>query len=358
MDTYVNNKTAMRSLLIVVTFLLAVHTCLLVFFACTHITLMAYVNIGSVLFYILVYILFKHKKITFCIIATFIEIMIHMFLAVLCTGWEFGFQLYFIGCLAIMFYADYFSVRLGNHHLKGVGFSAVSCLLYLISLLVIRFKGPIYQKSSDLAFAAMIINSLVVFAFVTVFFSMLTHLATYYETALAMQATHDKLTGMVNRHFLVDQLESIYAKQNTSDYWLAILDIDDFKGINDRYGHLCGDFVLKSMAEIIKKVCGDRTVCRWGGEEFVIVGSDSNSGKSVKSPESVILEEIRRSVADNRFVYDDHTVVKLTVTIGTARCGESQTVDEWINLADSRLYRGKHSGKNQVVESDEQGGVS
>ena len=353
MDTYVNNKTATRSLLVVDIFLLAVHVCLLVFFVCTHIHLMAFVNIFSVMYYILCFALIKHNKITIGVCATFLEIMIHMFLAVISTGWGSGFQLYFIGCLAIVFYAKYFSVRLGNHYINGTGFCVVSCLLYLVSLLITRFRGSIYQIDSNLAFTSLIVNSLVVFVFVTIFFSMLTHLATYYEEALSIQATHDKLTGMVNRHFLVEQLESIYAEQDMSSYWLAILDIDDFKGINDRYGHLCGDFVLKSMAETIKSVCGDRTVCRWGGEEFVIVGSDRSSDETGRSPESIILEEIRRNVADNRFMYDEKTTVNMTVTIGVARYQEGQTVDEWINLADSRLYLGKHSGKNQVVETGE-----
>lgn len=353
MDTYVNNKTATRSLLVVDIFLLAVHVCLLVFFVCTHIRLMAFVNIFSVMYYILCFALIKHNKITIGVCATFLEIMIHMFLAVISTGWGSGFQLYFIGCLAIVFYAKYFSVRLGNHYINGTGFCVVSCLLYLASLLITRFRGSIYQIDSNLAFTSLIVNSLVVFAFVTVFFSMLTKLATYYEGVLSIQATYDKLTGMVNRHFLVEQLESIYAEQDMSSYWLAILDIDNFKGINDRYGHLCGDFVLKSISEIIKNICGDRTVCRWGGEEFVIVGSDSGTDGMGNSPERVILEEIRRNVAAKDFVYDDKTTINMTVTIGVARYQEGQTVDEWINLADSRLYLGKHSGKNQVVETGE-----
>lgn len=347
-----NNLTAQRSLRILNIFLLTVHSCLLIFFLAIGVRLMAYVNVFSVLFYVFSFFTLKKKKIIVYIFTTFMEMMIHMFLAVVSTGWDMGFQLYFIGCLAIAFYADYFSVRLGQQHIKGSVFGVVSGILYLCSLMITRFVGSVYSMGEGLEFTGQILNSMVVFIFVTFFFGMLTSRAAFYEKELARQATHDKLTGMVNRHFLVEQLENIYAQQDISSYWIAILDIDDFKGINDKYGHLCGDFVLKTMAELIKEICGDRTVCRWGGEEFVIVGADSGSDEKDRRTESVILEDIRQSVAIKDFVYDEKTTINLTVTIGVARYQEGQSVDEWINVADARLYKGKQTGKNKVVETD------
>lgn len=352
MSLKMNNQAALRSINLMNIFLLSVHTCLLLFFALIGVHLMVFVNVGSVLFYIINFFIVKHEKITLCIFTTFLEIMIHMFLAVVSTGWDTGFQLYFIGCIAIVFYADYFSVRLGQHHIEGIGFSIISASLYLISLLITRFVGSVYQLVDTLAFVGMVLNSIVVFAFITMFLRMLTKLAAYYEEELGKQATHDKLTGMVNRYYLVDQLDKIYSEQDMSSYWVAILDIDDFKKINDKYGHLCGDFVLKSVAEIIKDNCGDRTVCRWGGEEFVIVGSDSGLDVKGRRPENVILDSIRRDVAIKDFVYDENTTVNMTVTIGAARYREGQTVDEWVNVADERLYRGKKTGKNKVVDAE------
>lgn len=347
-----NNLTAQRSLTILNIFLLTVHSCLLIFFSAIGVRLMAYVNVFSVLFYALSFFVLKKKKIIVYIFTTFMEMMVHMFLAVLSTGWDMGFQLYFIGCIAIAFYADYFSVRLGQRHIKGGGFGVVGGILYLSSLMITRFVGSIYSLGEGLEFTGLILNSIVVFIFVTFFFGMLTSRAAYYEEELARQATHDKLTGMVNRHFLVEQLEEIYARNDMASSWIAILDIDNFKGINDKYGHLCGDFVLKTMAEIIKQICGDRTVCRWGGEEFMIVGSDGAPDEKSGQTESTILENIRRSVAIKDFVYDEKTTINLTVTIGVARYQEGQSVDEWVNVADARLYKGKQTGKNMVVETD------
>ena len=94
MNQDLNDKTAKRSLNIMNIFLLSVHICLLIFFAVLHVRLMAYVNIVSVLVYAGSFLLLKKEKITVYVFSTFIEIIVHMFLAVFSVGWDFGFQLY------------------------------------------------------------------------------------------------------------------------------------------------------------------------------------------------------------------------------------------------------------------------
>lgn len=352
MNTNQNNQTAKHMLYIMNAFLLLVHTSLLIVFTVLHVTLMARVNIISVACYLMSFLLIKKEKMTEYIVLAFVEITIHSFLAVISTGWDFSFQLYFIGCVGVVFFADYFSVHIGRRRIKGFGLSLTSILLYIISLLIVRFYGSIYQLDDGLAFIGTICNSLIALGFATMVFSLLTRAATFYETELEKQANHDKLTGMKNRHYLVDHLGTIYTSRNVESHWLAILDIDNFKGINDKYGHLCGDFVLRTVAEIITESCSDHIACRWGGEEFLIVGADS--GKDSESRNSVpsLLEDIRRNIAIKDFVYNDSTVIHLTVTIGVARYQSGQTVDEWINVADNRLYDGKQTGKNKVVGTD------
>ena len=352
MSTNQNNKTAKRMLYIMNTFLLLVHTGLLILFTVLHVTLMARVNIISVLCYIVSFLLIKKEKMTEYIVLAFVEITIHSFLAVISTGWNFGFQLYFIGCVGVVFFADYFSVHIGRRRIKGFGLSIPSILLYIISFLVVTFYGSIYQLDERIAFIGTIFNSLIALGFATMIFSLLTKAATFYEAELEKQATHDKLTGMKNRHFLVEQLGNIYTSGDIASHWLAILDIDNFKGINDKYGHLCGDFVLRTVAEIIKESCSDHIACRWGGEEFLIVGADTGKDNEHRNRVPALLENIRRSIADKDFVYNDNIVIHLTVTIGVARYRNGQTVDEWINVADGRLYDGKQTGKNKVVGTD------
>ena len=353
MNTDQNSKTAQRMLYILNIFLLLVHTGLLLLFNALHVTLMVRVNIVSVLCYLLCFLVVKGERINEYVIIAFMEIIIHSFLAVLSVGADFGFQLYHIGCIAVLFFADYFSVHIGARRVKGLALSIVSSLLYIISLIVVRFCGSIYQMDDGIAFIGTIFNTMLALIFVIFILSTLTNAAIFYDAELTRQATHDKLTGMVNRHYLVDYLGGIYASGDVENRWLAILDIDDFKGINDKFGHLCGDFVLKSVAEMIKKHCGDRVVCRWGGEEFLIVGVDPGEDGGSGADEAVLLEDIRRSIANKDFVYHDGTVIHLTVTIGAACYQNGQTVDEWVNTADGRLYDGKRTGKNKVVGTDQ-----
>jgi len=346
MKRNIDKDVAMKSLYFCNKFLLGVHVLFFIFFAFAHVTIMTVVNIFSILCYVLMFRLIKQKKTNIQIFATFIEIMVHMFLAVLCMGQGCGFQLYFFGCIAVVFYADYFSVRLANRHVAGIAMSVISALLYFIVLRITHSTVSIYPISEGLQNTLMGVNSLVVFIVCAYFYSMLTGIANYYEEELSRQANHDKLTGLVNRFYLIDYLQQVYDAGKMENYWLAIVDIDDFKMINDRFGHNCGDFVLKSMTSIIESCCGDLTACRWGGEEFVMVGAMPGG----KEAETAILETIRKTVSEREFVYDGNRI-KLTITIGAAPYLNNQTIDEWINVADERLYTGKHSGKNCLVIS-------
>ncbi len=344
MKRNLDHEVAMKYLCFCNKFLLDVHVLFFIFFAFAHVTIMTVVNIFSIVCYISSFWLLKQKKTNVLIYVTFMEIMIHMFLAVLCMGQGCGFQLYFFGCIAVVFYVDYFSVRVSNRHIAGMGMSVISALLYFIVMGITGKTVSIYPIGEKIQNTLMWINSLMVFIVCAYFYSMLTGIANYYEEELSRQANHDKLTGLVNRFYLIDYLQQVHDAGKMDKYWLAIVDIDDFKAINDRFGHNCGDYVLKSMSSIIESCCGELTACRWGGEEFVMVGAMPGG----KEGETAVLETVRKTVAEREFVYEGNRI-KLTITIGAAPYLENQTVDEWISVADEKLYVGKHSGKNCLI---------
>ena len=123
-----------------------------------------------------------------------------------------------------------------------------------------------------------------------------------------------------------------------------MMDIDDFKLVNDTYGHLCGDYVLKEIAFLMHRENVDAVLSRWGGEEFLIVGfSDGDMQIHLAR-----LEQLRKSIEEHDFTYED-THLKITVTIGVAEYAPGESTDEWIGRADMNLYEGKRSGKNKVV---------
>jgi len=334
----------MKSIFIMNVFLLLVHVCLFTFFVAFGVTVMVYVNVLSILTYALGFYGLKTGRITQYILIVYLEIMLHMFLVIICLGWGYGFQLYFICSIAIVYYADYFSVRLGHTHISGAALSIGSAILYFAGLGITRLYDPPYVLDERVELLAQIVNAAVVFGFCTLFFRMLAHSATYYEVELSHQANYDKLTGLANRRYFLEEMKEAYEEKKLSEDWIAIMDIDDFKKINDVYGHNCGDFVLRTVAEIISRYSGSFKSCRWGGEEFLVEGKCTAEGKA----DYLLLENIRRAVEQHEFTYEQNKI-RLTITIGVAKYEGNLTMEEWVDEADKKLYIGKKSGKNRLV---------
>lgn len=134
------------------------------------------------------------------------------------------------------------------------------------------------------------------------------------------------------------------AVESNVGFALIMCDIDDFKKVNDTYGHDFGDVVLKGVAKITTEQVREKGyVCRWGGEEILILLNNASKESSFH-----IAENIRRNVANNVFDMDEKWV-RCSITIGVALHEEFEAVEETITRADYNLYRGKRNGKNAVV---------
>ena len=345
MTTERNRKTVWRALYTVCFLAVLIHGILLLSFACLRVTPMVLMNVASVLSYTACLFFVKKDRLEMCAYIAFVEILLHTVLAVVCVGTDFGFQLYFINGIVIMFFADYFVVHMGNKPIGSLGLSLVSCVLYVLSLLAPKFLTPVYAFDPAIAFVGMVLNSLLTLALLVLFSYLLTKMVFLYEKQLKRQAIYDKLTGLANRQHLIEHVDGLFASGNAESYWLAIADIDDFKEVNDRYGHLCGDFVLKRVAGLLESVCDGCVVGRWGGEEFMVVGKAQDGGRNADA----LLEEVRRSIEAQALVYEGVAIRRLTVTIGKADYRAGQSLNEWFSVADKRLYAGKLEGKNRVV---------
>jgi len=170
---------------------------------------------------------------------------------------------------------------------------------------------------------------------------------------LHFQATHDALTGVWNRSEILEMLrrELERAARSQSATGLLMLDIDHFKKINDTYGHLTGDTVLKEVTQrIIKAVRGYDSVGRYGGEEFVVVLPGCTRDQIEHGA-----ERIRSAVDDGPIVVNASTV-SVTVSIGAAVATVEKhgliSDTEMLAAADSALYRAKKIGRNRTVLSD------
>lgn len=159
----------------------------------------------------------------------------------------------------------------------------------------------------------------------------------------------DPLTGLMNRRYFDERIvaECRRSKREKSNLGIAMIDIDHFKKINDNYGHLCGDHCLKIFAltlqETIKRPSD--IICRYGGEEFVLILPNTDQDGLI-----MLLERVRKEVEANKIVFEGQEL-QMTVSIGG--CSKIVLTDDENNslvaFADKQLYDAKESGRNRVI---------
>ncbi|CAH6913378.1 Diguanylate cyclase [Vibrio chagasii] len=166
------------------------------------------------------------------------------------------------------------------------------------------------------------------------------------EKQLVHQANYDEMTDLLNRRAIYEW----FREHMTSDNHLVcmLLDIDDFKSINDTYGHMVGDEVICALANITKRSVESvgGVAGRWGGEEFIVFLPNATSEMSHE-----ISEQIRQQFNQAEFKIDEQTRFNSSVSIGMSdslACEERMTIDALVNLTDQSLYRAKANGKNCV----------
>lgn len=285
------------------------------------------------------YIIYKRHYITANLIIHFI-ITGFMVIGVACMGIAPGFQLYSLGMIACSGYTSYLCNRLYGKGMPVIPMLTFHVVSYTIACVYNRLAGQLYETSTGMENIMLFFNSVASLGFAIVYIMLFYNNSVATEKKLEKVALEDKLTGLYNRHYLLARMEAIPVSER-SGYWLAILDIDDFKKVNDVYGHNCGDYVLRRVADEAKSVCSDCKVCRWGGEEFVILGMRSEVSEDV-------LEKLRGNIAKIVFEYEEKRL-SVTVTIGVSGFSPEYTTDTWVSAADKNLYIGKQSGKNRVV---------
>ena len=169
-----------------------------------------------------------------------------------------------------------------------------------------------------------------------------------YTYKLQYQATHDNLTKLYNRQRFNDDLNSEIKRVERYNHTLSLLmfDIDDFKMINDQFGHDVGDTVLISISDILRNSIRSTDIpARWGGEEFMVLLPET----SIEACDKVA-QNLRKNIESFKFEGVDRTV---TVSIGIVEYKDRSTKDTLIKNVDIALYQAKHNGKNQVIKYEE-----
>lgn len=159
-------------------------------------------------------------------------------------------------------------------------------------------------------------------------------------------ATTDRLTGATNRHVFEMMFEqTVKASKRRGDAVCVIsLDIDRFKAVNDEFGHPGGDAAIKALADLIRAQMRDSdTVCRWGGEEFLILMPNCTADKAVCRAETL------RDAVRQQPIPFGREQIQLTVSMGVAQYRYGEGLETLLARVDAALYNSKHEGRDRVT---------
>ena len=318
---------------------------LALFFAVCEAHILVAFSVPTIMVYLINYYLIQKGKLNVFIELTFFWITIYMGITTVCLGTKPGFHLYSMSLIPVVFVTEYMAYKLRGAKPPAVRISMLIVLIYLCCIGFSFINGPLYEITDSVAILFWMINAVIVFGFLIFYSNILVNMVMESEMKLTELAHYDRLTHLYNRHYMLERfalLEEINKEaEEKKQCFIAMLDIDNFKKINDTYGHSAGDYVLSHLAEMMQKICSECEICRWGGEEFLVLSSGNNTDYSV-------VETLRKQVEESEFVFEG-TKINVTVTIGIGLSKDNQSFEEQIKEADRKLYYGKNNGKNQVV---------
>ncbi|ARR00617.1 GGDEF domain-containing protein [Campylobacter porcelli] len=267
-----------------------------------------------------------------------LHIVISAVLATIILGWDYGFYLIIIA-IASTTYLNIFKNRVITYLLAGFDF-AIFIFVYMISNIYFPKEPGEFVEIfyiSNLAF--------LLFLFVVIFkvYGIVNQINIKdlhrYRHELKTASQTDHLTGLINKR----ALNIILAKKSNKTITIAMCDIDNFKSINDKFGHNVGDEVLKTLAKIFTKNTNKSDiVCRWGGEEFVIVATNTSRINFINQIQNIrfIINQTPVKISNNKSIH-------FTVTFGISDSGTDP--NKLTDQADKRLYKGKRSVKNCII---------
>jgi len=166
------------------------------------------------------------------------------------------------------------------------------------------------------------------------------------EKELEYMASVDPMTKLYNRRYFSEIGESILklAKRKKQFVSIVMLDIDDFKKVNDTYGHKIGDDVIISVANTMHNISRDSDIaCRFGGEEFILLLPDTDINGAL-----IIAQKIRKTIEITKINVDENRKINVTVSVGVAVVDIDKKLETSIQKVDAKLYKAKENGKNRV----------
>lgn len=331
-----------------------IFTC--VFYRCDIFVLTAYNAVITIAYAWLGYSAVRKGQYSLIYYSSYVEIIFHSVFATLLVGWNWGFMIYTISLVAVSFY--YTMALIGLKHKIAHPFCAsiIVTVAFLATRIITQHIPPVYENiaSTDFITYFYCFNSFIAFLMCFVFCMLFTIEVWYMQNYLMTEnnildemASRDPLTKLLNRRSMEPHLNHVMEQARVSGTQFCVImgDIDDFKKVNDTYGHDYGDKVLVAVSQTIRReMRSEDQLCRWGGEEFLLL-IHTNGERSIKTA-----ERIRKAISDIHIRNAAAGIdISITMTFGVSSYMPGYNMEKLIRIADQNLYKGKKNGKNQVV---------
>lgn len=318
------------------------HIVFSIFFSFTKIDSLMYYNIASSLFYILMILLVIKRMFRSIVTLIYLEVILFVSISVYYLGWDTGYSLYLIAMASLIYFCPY------KHKFIPYLFGIIEACLFISLRIYMNHNEPINIFSEEFYFYMYLFNCaccFVIILYAAYLFGISTEFVTHKleseNTKLNKVAYYDQLTGAYTRYHFFKSID----KLDFDLFGIAIFDLDDFKLINDTYGHNCGDYILNETISIIRKKFSDNiNITRWGGEEFLILFTKPINQIDFFEQ----LEYVRKIVEKFDYIYEKN-LIKITITLGASIANKNEDINDIIKKIDDNLYKGKNSGKNCVI---------
>lgn len=326
-----------------------VHFLLMILFAFLGIWGMVILNAISFIFYTVI-VMMKRNFSENAVVAAYFEIIFFATLSTIMVGRQAGFLLYIVGMISVVFYLSY---NHGNKRFIYQGIGVVFVLALFLSEpvtknLFVTYKEMIEPYCRSLYFMNLLVTLLTVLIVSFLYAHEINRMnREIVDMAAEMDymATHDELTGLLNRHEMNHYIDEV-SNSHLRHFIVAMMDVDDFKIINDNYGHGGGDLVLVTISKLIDEHLSDFRVARWGGEEFLLISDNYSWEEGIAK-----VEQFHKAVSCTKVAYQGKDIT-MHLTIGAVPGKDTRDISHLILEADNLLYIGKSSKKDCVVTYD------
>ena len=329
-----------------------VHAILLAIMLFAGVTPLAVVNAFSVLIYLFCFFLCKFGYIKPVYISIILEVTFYTIISTYYVGLKCGTYCFLFSIVPIIIYFGAFLYK-GAKRWSIVLMLALNFATFIA--LYIRYAPlePVYELTPITRMVLVCVSAFAM-VFSTIFYNTIYIYTSEREMGdlekknkqLSSDAHEDALTNLLNRRGFLPLVKDMM-NDHSKDFCIAFCDLDNFKRVNDTFGHEAGDEVLKHVTALIKKELPGCDICRWGGEEFVVLMCGYNMITAKDK-----LEDLRKHIESNPTIFFNKRI-PITSTIGLAEYKAAfNEPEEIIKVADARMYYGKQHGRNILIYED------